>query len=195
MKDLSILLENRPGALAEMGEALGRAGVSIEGGGAFVSQGVGVAHFLFSDTADRKTRSGPRNEALRRARVCYDHLAGEVGVRLLERMRKRQLLRGDDPFLELTAAGEKWAIELGIDLDGLRRKPRPLIRVCLDWSERRSHLSGGLGAAILERMFELRFATRDSLSRTVLLSPRGETFLASLGDDVGRPVVVTSLRG
>ena len=51
MKDLSILLENRPGALAAMGEALGLAGVSIEGGGAFVSQGVGIAHFLFSDGA------------------------------------------------------------------------------------------------------------------------------------------------
>ncbi len=51
MKDLSILLENRPGALAEMGKALGRAGVSIEGGGAFVSQGLGIAHFLFSDGA------------------------------------------------------------------------------------------------------------------------------------------------
>jgi hypothetical protein len=51
MKDLSIVLENRPGALAEMGEALGRAGVSIEGGGTFVSQGVGIAHYLFSDGA------------------------------------------------------------------------------------------------------------------------------------------------
>src|SRR5712664_2530905 len=69
-------------------------------------------------TADRKTRSGARNEALRRARVCYDHLAGELGVRLLERMRERQLVRGDDQFLQLTAPGEKWATEFGIDLDG-----------------------------------------------------------------------------
>ena len=78
-------------------------------------------------TADRKTRSGPRNEALRRARVCYDHLAGELGVRLLERMRERQLMRRYDQFLELTAPGEKWANEFGIDLDGLRRKSRPLV--------------------------------------------------------------------
>jgi DNA-binding transcriptional ArsR family regulator len=145
-------------------------------------------------TADRKPRSGPRNEALRRARVCYDHLAGEVGVRLLDRMRERQLVRGDDQFLELTASGEKWAIEFGIDLDGLRRKSRPLVRLCLDWSERRSHLSGALGAAILQRLFELRFARRDSIGRAALISPRGETFLASLGHDVGCPVVVPSLR-
>ncbi len=118
--------------------------------------------------------------ALRRARVCYDHLAGELGVRLLDRMRERQLVRGDDEFLELTAPGEKWASELGIDLDGLRRKSRPLVRSCLDWSERRSHLSGALGAAILERLFELRFAKRDPFSRAVLISSRGETFLASL---------------
>lgn len=131
-------------------------------------------------TANRKTRSGPRNEALRRARVCYDHLAGELGVRLLERMRERQLVRGDDEFLELTAPGEKWATEFGVDLDGLRRRSRPLVRTCLDWSERRSHLSGALGAAILERLFELRFAKRDSFSRAVLIASRGETFLDSL---------------
>jgi DNA-binding transcriptional ArsR family regulator len=145
-------------------------------------------------TADRKTRSGPRNEALRRARVCYDHLAGEVGVKLLDCMRERQLVRGNDQFLELTAPGERWATEFGIDLEGLRRKSRPLLRLCLDWSERRSHLSGALGAAILERMFELRFARRDSIGRAVLISSRGETFLASLGHDVGCPVVVPSLR-
>ena len=121
-------------------------------------------------TADRKTRSGPRNEALRRARVCYDHLAGEVGVKLLDCMRERQLVRGDDQFLELTAPGERWATELGIDLDGLRRKSRPLLRLCLDWSERRTHLSRALGAAILQRLFELRFARRDSIGRAVLIS-------------------------
>ncbi len=125
-------------------------------------------------TADRKTGSDRQNGALRRARVCYDHLAGELGVRLLDRMRERQLVRGDYEFLELTAPGEKWASELGIDLDGLRRKSRPLVRSCLDWSERRSHLSGALGAAILERIFELRFAKRDSVQpRSVdLLSGR-----------------------
>ena|SRR5258708_4131261 len=81
MKDLSILLDNRPGALAEMGEALGRAGVSIEGGGAFVSQGVGIAHFLFSDgAAARKALESAGIRVLEEREVVVQRLnQGEPG--------------------------------------------------------------------------------------------------------------------
>jgi DNA-binding transcriptional ArsR family regulator len=125
-------------------------------------------------------RSGPRDEALRRARVCYDHLAGERGVGLLERMRERRLLRGDGGLLELTADGETWLAALGIDLGALRRTPRPLLRSCLDWSERRDHLAGALGAALLARLFDLRLVKRDPLGRAVSISARGEALLTRL---------------
>lgn len=95
-------------------------------------------------------RLGPRDEGLRRARVCYDHLAGEAGVRLLERARARELLRGSEDALVLTPAGEAWCRGLGLDLSALRAKRRPLCRACLDWSERRTHLAGALGAALLD---------------------------------------------
>jgi DNA-binding transcriptional ArsR family regulator len=130
--------------------------------------------------AEATVRTGPRDEGLRRARVCYDHLAGELGVGLLERMRERRLVRGDDEFLELTGPGETWVAGFGIDLAGLRRNARPLVRSCLDWSERRSHLAGAVGAAILARLVELRFAKRDSISRAVSISGRGEAFFESL---------------
>lgn len=130
--------------------------------------------------AKATVRTGPRDEGLRRARVCYDHLAGELGVGLLERMRERRLVRGDGDFLELTVPGETWVSGLGIDLEGLRRRARPLVRSCLDWSERRSHLAGAVGAAILARLVELRFARPDSISRAVSISERGEAFLKSL---------------
>jgi DNA-binding transcriptional ArsR family regulator len=130
--------------------------------------------------AGAPVRTGPRDEGLRRARVCYDHLAGELGVGLLERMRERRLVRGDGEFLELTVPGETWVAGFGIDLEGLRRNARPLVRSCLDWSERRSHLAGAVGAAILARLVELRFARRDSISRAVSISGRGEAFLKSL---------------
>jgi len=133
--------------------------VSIEGGGAFVFNG---------------------------ARVCYDHLAGEQGVHLFERMHQRGLLRGAGEFLELTIAGRTWLGELGVDVEELRRKRRPLVRSCLDWSERRDHLAGAVGAAILDRLFELRFAERDFVSREVSISMRGETFLATL--EIPQPV-------
>jgi DNA-binding transcriptional ArsR family regulator len=125
-------------------------------------------------------RFGPPDQGLRQARVCYDHLAGELGVGLLERMHERRLVRGDGEFLELTIHGENWVAELGIDLEGLRRKARPLVRSCLDWSERRDHLAGAVGAAILTRLFELRLARRDLISRAVSISVPGQAFLAGL---------------
>ena len=117
--------------------------------------------------------AGPRDPALRRARVCYDHLAGAAAVALLDRLRAGEFLRG----VELTSRGEAWAARTGIDLPALRSERRALVRTCLDWSERRDHLAGALGAAILTRLFALRLARRDPLSRAVSLSPRGEAFL------------------
>ena len=95
-------------------------------------------------------------------------------------MRGRRLLRGGDELLELTAEGESWLGNFGIDVADLRGKKRPLLRSCLDWSERRVHLAGAVGAAILTRLFELHFAKRDSLGRAVAISPRGEAFLKEL---------------
>lgn len=125
----------------------------------------------------RVARAGPRDEALRRARVCYDHLAGEAGVRLLERLREEKLVRGSDEALELTDRGDAWCERVGIDLVALRAKRRRLCRACLDWSERRTHLAGALGSALLDRLFALRYARRARQSRAVILSPQGEAFV------------------
>jgi DNA-binding transcriptional ArsR family regulator len=116
--------------------------------------------------------TGPRDPALRRARVCYDHLAGEAAVRLLARLRESQLIVGDDDSLALSARGELWAAALGIDLEALHGRRRMLCRPCLDWSERRTHLAGALGAAILDRMVALRYVRRTA-GRAVTLSENG----------------------
>ena len=131
-------------------------------------------------SAPRMRAVGPRDDDLRQARVCYDHLAGERGVRLLERLRARKLVRGPEEELRLTRAGEDWAASIGIDVAALRKERRPLCRPCLDWSERRMHLSGAFGAAILERLFALRYARRDPAGRAVTFSPRGERFVEQL---------------
>lgn len=128
----------------------------------------------------RAVRTGPRDAGLRRARVCYDHLAGEVGVRLLERMRETGIIDGADDGMRVTSRGERWCDGLGIDLHALRGARRRLCRACLDWSERRTHLAGSLGAALLDRMLELRHVRRVSGSRTLVLSPRGESFVERL---------------
>lgn len=125
-------------------------------------------------------RPGPRSEPLRHARICYDHLAGEVAVRLLDRLREQKLISGRDQTMALTSSGEAWCARVGIDLTRLRARRRRICRPCLDWSERRTHLAGALGAALLDRLLALRFAHRERGGRTVTLSPRGEGFLERL---------------
>jgi DNA-binding transcriptional ArsR family regulator len=121
-----------------------------------------------------RVRSSPREPALRKARVCYDHLAGDLGVAAMDSLVERRMLRVADGRPELTRRGREFCAELGIALEPLSRQKRPLCRTCLDWSVRRPHLAGALGAAILARCFELGWARRAAGSRVVQFSPAGE---------------------
>lgn len=125
-------------------------------------------------------RTGPRDDGMRRARVCYDHLAGEAGVTLYASMRARRFVREAHDTVALTTSGEKWLGDFGVDLHALRARRRPLCRTCLDWSERRSHLAGAVGSAILDRLFALRWARREVGSRAITFTHRGEEFLEKL---------------
>jgi DNA-binding transcriptional ArsR family regulator len=118
-----------------------------------------------------RTRPGPSDPAIRKARVCYDHLAGEMGVALFDGLVERRLIAGGE---KLTRRGTEFALRFGIDLDALSRQRRPLCRTCLDWSMRRHHLSGALGAALLQRFYELKWARRSRDSRAVHFTPEGE---------------------
>jgi DNA-binding transcriptional ArsR family regulator len=120
-----------------------------------------------------RTRPGPREPALREARICYDHLAGELGVAMLDGMVGRGLIRSEGEALDLTQAGEAFARDLGIDLSALGGSRRPLCKACLDWSVRRSHLAGVLGAALLRRFGELGWAKRVEGTRVIAFTPRG----------------------
>ncbi len=122
-------------------------------------------------------RTGPREPALRKARVCFDHLAGELGVVIYEGMLRRGLLHDAESGPELTPRGERAVSELGIDVDGLRTGRRALCRACLDWSERRHHLAGAVGAALFERIVALRWARRAAGSRALHFSALGEDAL------------------
>ncbi|MDQ2890396.1 MAG: winged helix-turn-helix domain-containing protein [Gemmatimonadota bacterium] len=125
-------------------------------------------------------RTGPRDDAMRRARVCYDHLAGEAGVRLFDSLRSKDYLDGNSAEPRLTNAGWRWLRVIGVDVDELLARRRPLCLACLDWSERREHLAGAVGAAILERLVTLRMARRQRNSRALALLPRAEYFLEHL---------------
>ena len=133
-----------------------------------------VVEALMGVAAERDVvvRTGPSDPALRVARVCYDHLAGERGVWLLAQLRGRGLLAGRDGC-GISAAGEVFFAQLGLDLDTIGKSRRVTARACLDWSERRDHLGGALGAAIFERMLALGWAERESGSRVVTFTTHG----------------------
>jgi DNA-binding transcriptional ArsR family regulator len=124
-----------------------------------------------------RLRSSPREPALRKARVCYDHLAGDLGVLVFDSLDRRHWLRSGGAALELTADGKRFCREFGIDVDALARQRRPLCRACLDWSVRRHHLAGAVGAALLSRCLALGWARRAKGSRVVMFSESGERAL------------------
>src|ERR1700681_3093703 len=110
-----------------------------------------------------RVRTGPKDPALRRARVCYDHLAGDLGVQMLDSMRQQKLVRQHKHDIELTAEGQRFLTKsLQISADSLAHPRRPVCKACLDWSERRHHLAGTLGAALMTRFTELNWAARDA---------------------------------
>jgi DNA-binding transcriptional ArsR family regulator len=121
-----------------------------------------------------RVRTGPRDPELRRARTCYDHLAGDIAVRMLDRFLERGLLVRKDGELVMTGRGRRFFAKSGIDVETLDHGRRPLCRPCLDWSERRSHLGGNLGAAVLAHILENRWAVREARSRVVRFSSAGE---------------------
>ena len=124
-----------------------------------------------------RVRSSPREPALRRARVCYDHLAGELGVLVYDGLARQGAFAVGDGGIALTPAGRARVGLLGIDADAQAGSRRPLCRTCLDWSERRMHLAGGLGAALLERFLQLDWAHRVPESRVLAFGPVGEAAL------------------
>lgn len=120
---------------------------------------------------------GPRDEALRRARTCYDHIAGRLGLVLADSMQECGHIVLADGAGIITPAGTRFLAETGID-PGSSPSKRPLCRTCLDWSERRPHLAGRLGAALLARLLDLKWIARTPDSRALRITKAGESGLA-----------------
>ncbi|WP_262271460.1 ArsR/SmtB family transcription factor [Microvirga yunnanensis] len=135
---------------------------------------------LAQRTGATRVRTGPKDAALRSARICYDHLAGERGVALLNGAQRQGLLAGGQD-LALTDKGRVVFTEFGIDLTRLEKGRRPVCRACLDWSERHSHLGGALGAAILDRLIEKQWVRRDAGRVLTFTCEGAEGFDATFG--------------
>jgi DNA-binding transcriptional ArsR family regulator len=124
-----------------------------------------------------RVRSSPREPALRKARVCYDHLAGELGVLVFETLARRGAFTLDADGIALSLQGRDLLRAIGVEPDALPASRRPFCRTCLDWSERRHHLAGQLGTLLLDRFQQLGWARRMPDSRVLAFSPDGEAAL------------------
>jgi DNA-binding transcriptional ArsR family regulator len=144
----------------------------------------------------RSLREGTRAQMLRFARTCYDHLAGQVGVALMDALVEREYLEPDRPagaptirdrlsspgraiVFGLTEKGAAFLEDFGVDLDRLPPH-RPAIRYCVDWSEQRPHLAGGVGAALTERLFDLDWIRRSEHNRAVRVTDDGRDGFAEV---------------
>jgi DNA-binding transcriptional ArsR family regulator len=127
-----------------------------------------------------RTRFRPSTPpALRAARTCYDHMAGEVAVKLHDALLARHWLAAHDGRYEVTRAGEAALDAIGIDIDSLRARRRRLACPCMDWSERRPHLGGALGAALLDLAVKRGWIGRRLDSRALRLTAKGAAQLAA----------------
>lgn len=135
----------------------------------------------------RSLRDATRSELVRYARTCYDHLAGEVGVAVARSLEREEAIRRIDGTYVLGGRAQARFAALGIDLAELERQRRPLIRGCLDWSERDLHLAGALGAALTERLLVLGWIKRRPGHRAVAVTAAGGAgFTSAFGIDLTR---------
>jgi DNA-binding transcriptional ArsR family regulator len=139
-----------------------------------------VAHLIESLTAlaPQPRDAAPAPEPpIRIARFCYDHLAGRLGTRLTEALTARGWLTPADRQFVVTRRGESGFASFDIDLAQLRRNRRKLAYPCLDWSERRDHLGGALGAAIAQRLIALGWIEKHRRSRALSVTKIGRRAL------------------
>lgn len=126
--------------------------------------------------------------AVSAARICYDHLAGRLSVDLTDSLVTREYIVLDDTAAEITAAGARFFTEFGIALPARHSTRRHFCRPCLDWTERRPHIAGALGAAITKRFFDLGWIERMKRSHAVIVTPLGQRGLQqTFGVDTSQP--------
>ncbi len=117
---------------------------------------------------------GPREKDMRIARSCYDHIAGRLAVAITDSLSDSGVILLSDEGALVTKKGKDFLGEFGIDLSDGSRPKRPLCRTCLDWSERRHHIAGRIGAALFQRMLDLGWVARRADSRALTITPTGE---------------------
>jgi DNA-binding transcriptional ArsR family regulator len=139
-----------------------------------------LASIAPSPRAPQNAQENERLKTVRYARTCYDHMAGQVAVAIARALEGREFLVRSGRDYQVTESGKEWFRKLGIDTDSLCTSRRVFALQCLDWSERQYHVSGALGAALLERMFNLRYIARARIPRCIRVTLEGKRALNRL---------------
>lgn len=119
-------------------------------------------------------------EPIHLARTCYDHVAGHIAVALADNLQDQGWIKANGNNFEVTPFGQAQFSAFGINLELLKKQRRYLARQCLDWTERRHHLAGALGAALLDRMLENKWLRKDKSERVLHITPAGYEGLESV---------------
>ncbi|MFK9090907.1 ArsR/SmtB family transcription factor [Bacillus salipaludis] len=135
----------------------------------------------------RSLRQSSQLKQIRSGRTCYDHLAGELGVKVTEALIDREIVYLEDGLYAVTEKGKEWFIQFGINIEEANTKRRLFAKPCLDWSERRYHISGWLGSAIATRFFDYGWIKKAEKGRAVHLTPKG---IDALKDHFGITIVM-----
>jgi DNA-binding transcriptional ArsR family regulator len=122
-------------------------------------------------------KQASQTKAIKKARTCYDHFAGEFGVALTEALVMSSILSEGEQEFFLTDKGYNFLNDFGINIEEIRKSKRSFSRKCLDWSERKYHLAGALGKAIVNRFYELKWVEPMTGSRAVKVTALGKAEL------------------
>lgn len=150
----------------------------------------GIAHAIEAMASlitgpDRPLQKHHVDDPVKYCRSCYDHLAGKVGVMLAESMLRQEIMIRSGSEFEVSPVGEAFLMKLDIDVTGLKKQKRSFARPCLDWSERKPHLAGSLGAALLEQFISKGWMRRISHSRAIVITGKGrEALLANFNIEI-----------
>jgi hypothetical protein len=133
---------------------------------------------VVADAPPRHRPSSKLDDAMRTARTCYDHFAGKLGVGLTDALCAHGYVALSGEGGEVTESGVAFLEKFGVDLGAARSRRRIFCRPCLDWTERRPHLGGSVGAALAQRCFDLDWLKRMRESRALTLTPAGRRGLS-----------------
>ncbi len=129
---------------------------------------------LVPASANKNVLPDENMPGIKYCRTCYDHLAGKIAVAITDKLLHQKIIINRDDVFELSAKGEKWFYHLGINTDDLKQQRRSFLRPCLDWSERRYHIAGSLGAALLDTLISSDWIRRTKNSRAVIITGKGQ---------------------